>query len=45
MALHTLDFGAISTLVSYCPSEILEVVSFLLFIGAVGKSAQVGLHT
>lgn len=45
MVLHTLDFGAISALVSYCPEEILEVVSFLLFIGAVGKSAQVGLHT
>lgn len=45
MTLHTLDFGTISTLVVYCPEEIIEVVSFLLFIGAVGKSAQVGLHT
>lgn len=45
MVLHTLDFGTISTLVLYCPEEILEAVSFLLFIGAVGKSAQVGLHT
>jgi NADH:ubiquinone oxidoreductase subunit 5 (subunit L)/multisubunit Na+/H+ antiporter MnhA subunit len=45
MTLHTLDFGTINTLVTYCPEEILELVSFLLFIGAVGKSAQVGLHT
>jgi NADH-ubiquinone oxidoreductase chain 5 len=45
MLLHTADFGAISALIPYCPEELTEIISVLLFIGAVGKSAQVGLHT
>lgn len=45
MCFHTLDFGAISILASYFPEEISESIALLLFIGAVGKSAQVGLHT
>lgn len=45
MVLHTLDFGTISSLIAYCPEELVELISVLLFIGAVGKSAQVGLHT
>lgn len=43
--LHTVDFGTISALISYCPEELTEIVAIFLFIGAVGKSAQVGLHT
>lgn len=45
MTFHTIDFGTLSTLIIYCPEKLAEVISILLFIGAVGKSAQVGLHT
>lgn len=45
MIFHTMDFSSISVLVPYYPSDIVEVISILFFIGAVGKSAQVGLHT
>lgn len=45
MSFHTIDFGTISALIIYCPEKLAEVISILLFIGAVGKSAQVGLHT
>lgn len=45
MVFHTLDFSAIGAIVSYLPEDIVEVISALFFIGAVGKSAQVGLHT
>lgn len=45
MMFHTVDFAAVSVLVPFCPEELIEVISILLFIGAVGKSAQVGLHT
>jgi NADH-ubiquinone oxidoreductase chain 5 len=45
IAFHSCDFGVISTLAPYLPSNILEVISAFILIGAVGKSAQVGLHT
>jgi proton-translocating NADH-quinone oxidoreductase chain L len=45
MTFHTLDFSALSVLVSYCPEDMVELISIFFFIGAVGKSAQVGLHT
>jgi len=28
-----------------CSFKIINVISFFLFIGAIGKSAQIGLHT
>ena len=34
--------GALSP---YLPSDSLEIVAAFMLIGAVGKSAQVGLHT
>lgn len=43
--LHSSDFSVLAALVGLCPEKIVEVVSLFLFIGAVGKSAQVGLHT
>lgn len=42
---YSADFGVINVLVAYAPSELIEIICFLLFIGAVGKSAQIGLHT
>lgn len=45
MLFHTIDFSAISSLVGFYPEEFAEIISVFLFIGAVGKSAQVGLHT
>jgi len=45
MVFHTVDFAAMSVLVPYYPEDIVEIISILFFIGAVGKSAQVGLHT
>ena len=45
MIFHTLDISVISALASYYPEDSIEVISALFFIGAVGKSAQVGLHT
>jgi NADH:ubiquinone oxidoreductase subunit 5 (subunit L)/multisubunit Na+/H+ antiporter MnhA subunit len=45
MLFHTIDFSAISLLIGFYPEEFAEIISIFLFIGAVGKSAQVGLHT
>ena len=45
LTFHTLDFSALSILVAYYPSDILEIITVFLFLGAVGKSAQIGLHT
>ena len=42
---HSVDFGVISALAHCLPSDILEVICAFFLIGAVGKSAQVGLHT
>jgi NADH-quinone oxidoreductase subunit L len=42
---YTTDFSVINVLVGFAPTEIVETVCILLFIGAVGKSAQIGLHT
>ena len=36
--------GATPTICSAPPSRLFEVIGFLLFIGAMGKSAQLGLH-
>ena len=45
LTFHTLEFSSISAIVGYYPFSITEVISLLLFLGAVGKSAQIGLHT
>jgi NADH-ubiquinone oxidoreductase chain 5 len=42
---YTTDFGATSVLVHYVPTHLVEYICAFLFIGAVGKSAQIGLHT
>ena len=42
---HSCDFGVVSALAPYLPSDILEIIAAFMLIGAVGKSAQVGLHT
>jgi NADH:ubiquinone oxidoreductase subunit 5 (subunit L)/multisubunit Na+/H+ antiporter MnhA subunit len=45
MVFHSLDFSVISILAPFYSSNILEVIGIFLFLGAVGKSAQIGLHT
>jgi proton-translocating NADH-quinone oxidoreductase chain L len=42
---HTIEFSSLSGLLSYCPNYVLDTAALLFFFGAVGKSAQVGLHT
>lgn len=52
---RSLDFGVIFVLVPFMAGKTiiifnttvvyLDLVCFLLFLGAVGKSAQIGLHT
>lgn len=42
---HSVDFSVLSVLAPFISSEILELLTIFLFFGAVGKSAQVGLHT
>ena len=42
---YTVDFGAIGTLVAFIPTPMAETICALLFIGVIGKSAQIGLHT
>lgn len=45
ISFHSCDFGVMSTLAPYFPSDLLEIIAVFMLIGAVGKSAQVGLHT
>jgi NADH:ubiquinone oxidoreductase subunit 5 (subunit L)/multisubunit Na+/H+ antiporter MnhA subunit len=45
ISFHSCDFGVMSTLAPYFPDDVLEIISAFMLIGAVGKSAQVGLHT
>lgn len=45
MTFHTLDFSTISILAAFQTTDILEIIAIFLFLGAVGKSAQIGLHT
>lgn len=42
---HTLDFSTLTVLFGFYSTGITEIISIFLFIGAVGKSAQIGLHT
>jgi len=45
IACHSLDFTTISVILPFYPHSFIEMVAVFLFIGAVGKSAQIGLHT
>jgi len=45
LTFHSLDYGTLSILSNFYPTNTIEVISIFLFIGAVGKSAQIGLHT
>jgi hypothetical protein len=45
MMFHTLEFSALSSISYQVPENVIELIAFFLFMGAVGKSAQVGLHT
>jgi NADH:ubiquinone oxidoreductase subunit 5 (subunit L)/multisubunit Na+/H+ antiporter MnhA subunit len=40
-----LDFASTFNTVALYPSENITLICLFLFIGAVGKSAQLGLHT
>ena len=42
---HTLDFASLNSLTNNTFTILLEISSLFLFLGAVGKSAQIGLHT
>lgn len=42
---NSLDFSTINSLVLYIPFDLVELIAIFLFVGAVGKSAQIGLHT
>ena len=52
---HSVDFGLVFAITPYLtshtffiltyPVNSVSVFAFLLFVGAVGKSAQLGLHT
>lgn len=42
---HSVDFSVLSALSPYLPADVVELLSSFLLIGAVGKSAQIGLHT
>jgi len=52
---YSVDFGILFSITPYLLEKTfifsnfsvnsIEFISFLLFIGAVGKSAQIGLHT
>lgn len=42
---HSLDFSVLNVLIPFSSSSVIEVIAVCLFIGAVGKSAQIGLHT
>src|SRR3984957_17571795 len=44
VAFHSLEFTTIGLLISFGPTDIVELTAIFLFLGAVGKSAQVGLH-
>jgi NADH:ubiquinone oxidoreductase subunit 5 (subunit L)/multisubunit Na+/H+ antiporter MnhA subunit len=42
---NTLDFSVLCVIIPYYPESVLEMISIFLFFVAVGKSAQIGLHT
>lgn len=45
MLFHTIEFSTLNNLSFQTPENMIELIAFFLFMGAVGKSAQVGLHT
>lgn len=42
---YSLNFATGSAIINLLPSSLVELIAVLLFFGAVGKSAQIGLHT
>jgi len=42
---HTLDFVSLNLVTGLALGDLVEISSVFLFLGAVGKSAQLGLHT
>lgn len=42
---HSLDFAVVSTLAPFVDEGVIELITTMFFLGAVGKSAQIGLHT
>lgn len=42
---HSLDFSVVSALVPFIDEGLIDMIAILFFLGAVGKSAQIGLHT
>lgn len=45
MLFHTIEFSTLNVLSFQVSENLIELIAFFLFMGAVGKSAQVGLHT
>ena len=45
LSFHSVDFSVMSSLAPYFPEDALEIIAAFALIGAVGKSAQIGLHT
>jgi len=45
MVFHTLELSTLSGLTSHLSENLVEIIAFFIFMGAVGKSAQIGLHT
>jgi len=42
--MYSLDFASINSTSIYLTQDFVSLIVFFLFLGAVGKSAQVGLH-
>ena len=42
---HTLEFSSLTSLVPLYTPLLVEIVALFLLLGAVGKSAQIGLHS
>lgn len=45
MTFRSLDFNVVFSLSPYMPTSNLQVIGLMFLIAAVGKSAQIGLHT
>jgi len=41
---YSVDFSTLNNVTAYQSQKFLELIVFFLFLGAVGKSAQIGLH-
>ena len=45
MVFHTIEFSVLNSISFQISENLIELVALFLFIGAVGKSAQIGLHS